>query len=69
MSVQPLCDPSSRKTRLTPGDISTVLVEEVGHEDLHAVFFVGVGEDVGTLDDLGEEAEDVVDDEDGGVGV
>ena len=39
--------------------------EEVGHEDLMLVARVGVGENVGALDGLGREAEDVVDDEDG----
>lgn len=36
--------------------------EEVGDEDAVLVGAVGVGEDVGTLDGLGGEAEDVVDD-------
>ena len=40
--------------------------EEVGHEDLVLVAGVCMGEDVGALDGLGREAEDVVDDEDGG---
>ena len=43
--------------------------EEVGHEDAVGVFGFGVGEDVGALDGLRGEAEDVVDDEDGGGGV
>lgn len=43
--------------------------EEVGHEDLVLVAGVGVGEDVGALERLGREAEDVVDDQDGGGGV
>ena len=43
--------------------------EEVGHEDLVLVRGVGVREDVGALEGLGREAEDVVDDEDGGGGV
>lgn len=37
-------------------------VEEVGHEDaVLVVGVVGVGEDVGALEGLGGEAEDVVD--------
>ena len=43
--------------------------EEVGHEDLVLVAGVGVCEDVSALERLGGEAEDVVDDEDGGCGV
>ncbi len=43
--------------------------EEVGHEDLVLVAGVGVCEDVRALERLGREAEDVVDDEDGGRGV
>ena len=45
--------------------------EEIGHEDLVFVarFGVSVGEDVGALDCLVGEAEDVIDDEDGGGGV
>lgn len=42
-------------------------VEEVGHEDLMLLVLIGIGEDVGALKGLGLEAEDVVDDEDGGV--
>lgn len=40
-------------------------LEEVWHEDLVLVVLVGVGEDVGALEGLGTEAEDVIDDEDG----
>lgn len=43
-------------------------VEEVGDEDailVLSVVGVGVGEDVGALEDLGGEAEDVGDEEDG----
>ena len=43
--------------------------EEIRHEDLVLVGGVGVGEDVGALDGLVAEAEDIVDDEDGGRGV
>ena len=44
--------------------------EEVGYEDLVLVGAVGMGEDIGALDGLRAEAEDVVDDEDctGGIG-
>lgn len=42
-----------------------VALEEVRHEDLVLVVLVGVGEDVGALEGLRAEAEDVVDDEDG----
>lgn len=40
--------------------------EEVGHEDLVLVAGVGVCKNVSTLDGLRREAEDIVDDEDGG---
>lgn len=44
-------------------------VEEVRHEEAVLVgAVVGVGEDVGALDALRREAEDVEDDEDGGGG-
>lgn len=43
-----------------------LVVEPVRHEDLVLVFLVArVGEDVGALDGLGPEAEDVEDEEDG----
>ena len=42
--------------------------EEVRYEDSVLVAGVGVGEDVGALDGLGGETEDVVNDEDGGCG-
>lgn len=44
-------------------------VEEIGHEDTVLVFRVGVREDIGALHGLREEAEDVVDYEEGGGGV
>ena len=44
-------------------------VEPVGHEDLVLVVVVAGGEDVGALDGLVEEAEDVEDDDDGLGGV
>ena len=40
--------------------------KEIRHEDLVLVGGVGVGEDIGALDGLVAEAEDVIDDEDGG---
>ena len=43
--------------------------EEIRHEHLVLVGGVGVGEDVGALEGLVAETEDVVDDEDGGGGV
>ena len=43
--------------------------EEIRHEHLILVGGIGVGEDVGALEGLVAEAEDVVDDEDGGGGV
>ena len=52
-----------------PRDVSGLAVKEVRHEDVVLVFFVGVGEDVGPLQILREEAKDVVDNEDrGGAG-
>jgi hypothetical protein len=47
-----------------PRDVCGFAFEEVGHEDLVGVVFVRVGEDIGALEGLIEEAEDVVDDED-----
>ena len=52
-----------------PGDIGGFFAEEARHEDEVAVVFVGVGEDVGALQDLVAEAEDVVEDKDGFFGV
>ena len=52
-----------------PGDVGGFAVEEVGHEDLVFVRLVRVGEDVGALDRLREEAEDVVDEDEGFGGV
>ena len=48
-----------------PGDVGGLFAEEARHEDAVAVLFVRVGEDVGALEDLVAEAEDVVEDEDG----
>lgn len=49
-----------------PADVCGLVIEEVGHEDLVAVgVLAGGGEDVGTLEGLGKEAEDVKDVEDG----
>jgi hypothetical protein len=45
-----------------PRDVCGGAFEEIGNEDLVGRFFVGVGEDVGALKGLREEAEDVVDD-------
>jgi hypothetical protein len=50
--------------RRIPRNVGGLALEEVGHEDLVRVVGVGVGEDVGALERLVEEAEDVVDDED-----
>lgn len=47
-----------------PGDVGGGAFEEIGHEDLVLVVFVAMGEDVGALDGLRPEAEDVVDDQD-----
>ena len=43
--------------------------EEIRHEDLVLVGGVGVGEDIGALESLVAESEDIIDDEDGGGGV
>jgi hypothetical protein len=50
--------------RWIPRDVGGLAFEEIGHEDLVGVVFVRVGEDVGALEGLVEEAEDVIDDED-----
>jgi hypothetical protein len=50
--------------RRIPRNVGGLALEEVGHEDLVRVVGVGVSEDVGALERLVEEAEDVVDDED-----
>ena len=52
-----------------PGDICIVALEEIRDEDLVLVMFIRGGEDVGALDGLVEEAEDVVDVEEGFGGV
>jgi hypothetical protein len=50
--------------RRIPGDVGRVAVEEVRHEDAVRALVVAGGKDVGALQRLREEAEDVVDDED-----
>ena len=52
-----------------PFDIGAVVAEEGWHEDLLWMVLVAVGEDVGPLDDLWEEAENVIEDKDGCVRV
>ena len=47
-----------------PFNIGAVITEESRHNDLHWMLLVRVCENVGTLDDLREEAEDVIDDHD-----
>lgn len=44
--------------RREPGDVGGLALEEVGNEDT-VLLLVGVGQDVGSLDGLGEETEDV----------
>lgn len=51
-----------------PGDVCGFAFEEIGDDDLVG-FRAGVGEDVGALEGLGEEAEDVVNDQDAAFGV
>lgn len=46
--------------RREPGDVCGVVVEEIGHDD-EVVFVGGRGEDVGALEGLGVETEDVED--------
>lgn len=48
-----------------PTDIGRLALEKVGHEDPVLVRLVGVRKDVGALQCLGPEAENIVDDEDG----
>ena len=50
--------------RRVPADVGRRALEKVGYEDAVRVLLVAVGEDVGALDGLREEAEDVVDYED-----
>jgi hypothetical protein len=52
------------RLRRVPRDVGRLALEEIRHEDLVRVVGVGVGEDVGALQRLVEEAEDIVDDED-----
>lgn len=47
-----------------PGNVGGFAVEKIRHEDSVLVVLVGVGEQVGALECLCEEAEDVVDDQD-----
>lgn len=53
------------RVRRVPRDVGGSAVEEVRHEDAVRPLVVAGGEDVGALQRLREEAEDVVDDEDG----
>jgi hypothetical protein len=46
-----------------PSDVTGFTLEEVGDEDLVLVCLVGSSEDIGTLECLGVETEDIVDDE------
>jgi hypothetical protein len=50
--------------RRVPRNVGGLALEEIGHEDLVRVILVSIREDVGALQRLIEEAEDVVDDED-----
>lgn len=59
-----------RETRIDSHlDGAGVPVEQVGHVDLVLLVLVAVGEDVGALDGLLKVAKDVVDDDNGLVGV
>lgn len=49
--------------RRVPGNVCWVALKPVGHEDLVLLVLVRGGEDIGTLESLREEAEDVVDDQ------
>lgn len=44
--------------RREPGDVGGLALEEVGHEDT-VLLLVGGGQDIGALDGLGEETEDI----------
>lgn len=46
-------------SRWVPGDVGGFAFEEVGDVDAVFVVLVRSGEDVGALDGLGEEAEDI----------
>lgn len=48
-----------------PRNVGGVALEPIGHEDLVFAVVVGRGEDVGALERLREESENVVDDQDG----
>lgn len=54
------------RVRWVPRNVGGLAVKEVRHENLVVVFLVTVGEDVGALQRLREEAEDIVDDLIGG---
>lgn len=56
-------------SRYLPGDIGRLPFEEVGHEHLVGMFLVRCGQDISALERLGEETKDVVDDEDGSLGI
>lgn len=49
--------------RRVPGNVCRVALKPVGHEDLVLLVLIRGGEDIGTLESLGEEAKDVIDDQ------
>ena len=53
--------------RALPFDVGAIVAEESWHKHLLWMFLVGVGQDIGSLNDLGKVAEDVVEDENGSV--
>lgn len=55
--------------RRVPRDVGRLALEKVGDEDLVTALLVRGGQDISTLEGLGEETENVVDDQDGMLGV
>lgn len=55
--------------RWVPSNVRRLALEEVGNKDLILVFLVGVSEDVGALNGLREESEDIIDNKDGPFGI
>ena len=53
--------------RRVPGDVCWAALKKVRHENLVLLLLVCVGENVGTLECLREEAKDVIDDQDTGL--
>lgn len=53
--------------RRVPGDVRWAALKEVRHENLVLLLLVCIGENVGTLESLREEAKDVIDNQNSGL--